>query len=544
MATFLDRLSISMTPEGLVSDATRRTLEAAEGAAARGPVEPVTTPSICPTKPSAFVQRLDPSSCAHPDAVVYRAACTPQNVLCFLFKTSEFDRYSGLLRDLISTKPRPSASPATKTRWCTNVLVAVSRALDATNVPAKFQNNFVIDWEGAGVRIDMNTGEGTPDGEPIVTFPLVREFLSNLKSDSEGALGRVIDQPIATPLAPTLGGNFHSKPSSFAPFVPSNQYPANAKLDYAVLNPVRGRNVDREFFRVVSQQSADYWDAERGRNYAAWKRRTVSDPELFAKHMELHPGYGFAESRYRISTGSQLCFGYGPDSHHCNNYAWRSGFVMKADTTVDYCATWAREIIETGIERFCIRGVLRWFLHLIPYARTGQIEIPTSELERYYREAGKEQGQAGGMAAAQSTGGLFGELTGQQQIYAVFSVAAGFILMGLMEIFGVARGWSCPVLPFKRTVTDSACEIREVSGPGVAQDVIERGIQNLSERSGIDMYGALLRRYLDPEETGAPTPPPADLPFEEEPTRIPWTRYALIGGGILAGALVLRRVLR
>ncbi len=462
----------------------------------------------CGGLPPRIARPREGATCT-PEVVMYDAPCTDQLALCFMFRVDAFVNHQNRLRQLIANQPSREQHLERAT-WCYDVLSTVADALDATNVRPEFFNEWGVDE-----RYNAPESKAGPQ-----LFTRVGAFVRNLKEQLR-TMGHEITDAIVPPLVPSMGGNTFSDPDSKkpivvqmassmpwyvpqAPRVPEGHLYCKGPLVTTLMYDIYGKDRDAQYFST------------RGKEYLRY---------LFVHH----PENGIARGHFCHERSMSIL----------DTKEWSPAYLMSGGTFMEYCAAWALDIIATPLGNFIAVGMLEWLRQLMPFYANGMLDIPLEDIKPMIVQASRE------MAIA-NVNMMFGTVAAAVvNIPVVGWIAAAIIvvLQGILNLIllgaDMAAGWSCPLLPFKRSTVSGECAVTEVETRSDIDRIRNERLVALAMATGIEELAA----FRDQPAEGPPPLPPMPPMFEtneEAGAVVPWGTVAIVGGAAIGGALLLR----
>jgi len=395
--------------------------------------------------------------CAHPWIEVYDAPCNDETIDCLLFRSRHYRWRQHRLLMLVSRRPDPSATARAKYDWCSEVLRIIVDLADDTNVAHRFLSGFETPDHFDETRELLGSFHPRYQDEPVpIMFPEL--WLTGTGSEvippRHSALGFHVLSLLGE-RATLARGTYLWQPAA----------PAHRKM-------IAG-NVDLEHPRPV--------------------RRGLDDRDLSARALSLdifehapNPDQ-FLVGLVERPTGRAPCMFVGPMARECWHYERFPVAIAGAEVTMDLLEANARDWIRTRFESVVNNGFIRYAKYLVPFAEDGRLALDPDELREHIitttrREAQAAVGTVTGIASAAANAiPVVGPI-----ISAIIAVVGAVIAL-LLEVLPMAYGGGgCPVLGFRRMLTDPDCAAPTPQGnPNVAvllseyrTGVVARGLRD------------------------------------------------------------------
>ncbi|MGE0789758.1 MAG: hypothetical protein AB7S26_29060 [Sandaracinaceae bacterium] len=436
--------------------------------------------------------------CTHPWIEVYDAPCNEQTIQCLLFRARHYVFRQSKLAALLARRPTVERPSREKITWCTEVLRLIVDLADDTNIRHGFLSGYDVPDHFDETRRYLNGIRAYHGGVEVpLMFPEL--WLTGTGSEAVPSNASMIGHHVLSLLGPRVD---------------------TARGAYLWMPP--GRTTGYMLERVRAPH-----DLEKPRPIPTTLRTRDITAEALTQHLfDTAPGRdGYLVGQIERATGSAPCLFVGPSARECFTYERFEVAIAGAEATMDLLEANARDWVNTPFGVVINAGFRRYATYLLPYAESGRLALDPDALREQIVLAQRRQAQAA-VGTAMSIASAVASVGG-----AVGAVVAliGVVISLLLEVLPMAWGsGTCPVLGFRRALTDPGCAAPTPQGnPNIA---------------------ALLSQYntsVAQAGAGAVTTPSstttdAATRGSSASSALPWIGAAAIAA-VLVGALALRQ---
>jgi len=381
--------------------------------------------------------------CTHPWIEVYDAPCDEETINCILFRSQHFAWRQSRLASLVSRRPDPDSSSSVKYTWCSEVLRLVVDLADDTNI----RHGFLSGWE-------------VPDH-----LERTRAYLNSVRPMHGG-----VEVPLMFPEMWFTGtGNeaIPNRASMIGHHVLSFLGPRVDKALGSYLWMPPGRTGGYMLEHVRTQHAL-----EKPRPVPVTARTRDMTAEVLTMHIfDAAPGPGaFLVGRVERATGGAPCAFVGPAARECFHYERFPVAIAGAEATMDLLEANALDWIHANFEVLINAGFRRYATYLLPYAEEGMLALDPDELREQIIAAERREAQAAVGTAMGIAGAVASAIPVVGGIVAAVIAVVGAVISILLEVLPMAwGGGACPVLGFRRMLTDPECAAPTPQGnPNIA----------------------------------------------------------------------------
>lgn len=436
--------------------------------------------------------------CREPWIEVYDAPCTDETIQCLLFRKPAYEWRQHRLAGAVARRPGAGASAEGKYAWCVEVLELLVQLADDTNVVHQFLSGGDVPSHLTRSRALLESLRPALNGTPVpMMVPEVWRTGTGSGSvpPRHSALGFHVLSLLGSDRVSPARGTYLWQPPSV-----EHQKRIAPQVSLEEPRPVR-RDLDN---------------------------RTLSARALTLDIFRQAPGArDFLVARVERSTTRAPCLFVGPFDRECWNYERFPVAIAGAGVTMDLLEAAAHDWIAADFNRVVDRGFIRYANYLVPFAERGQLAMDADALREHIITTTRREAQGAVGAAA----GIAGAVSAAVPVVGAVVAVLAAVLSLVLEIAPVAYGGAgCPVLGFRRMLTDSDCAVPNPQGnPNIAALLAEY-------RHGV----------VQPTTTPtAPSPPPSvtEPGPDEDVGGSPWPWLGVAAGAtaLLLGGLALSR---